>query len=170
VQSLQELRAEHGFSGDDVAALTIHARHKVLSHHDIREPRDVAGAQYSVPYCAAIALYHDVNDPLAFSGAALDDARIRALARSLQLHEMDDTEKGGAWATRVVVELKDGRHFERFAEEFKGTPASPLSAAELQQKFMRMAGDHPRAAELHAQLAKLEDLADCRELAISTPA
>lgn len=169
VQSLQELRAEHGFTGDDVAALTIHARHKVLSHHDIREPRDVAGAQYSVPYCAAIALYRDVNDPLAFSQAALDDARIRALARNLQLREMDEAEKGGAWATRVLVELKDGRRFERFAEEFRGTPASPLSAAELQQKFMRMAGDHPRAAALHAQLAKLEDLADCRQLAIGVP-
>jgi len=35
----------------------------------------------------------------------------------------------------------------------------------LQTKFMRMAGAHPRAAELHAQLVSLEDLADCRTLA-----
>ncbi|MBX9905371.1 MAG: MmgE/PrpD family protein [Burkholderiales bacterium] len=167
VQSLQELRAEHGFNGDDVQSLTIHARHKVLSHHDIREPRDVAGAQYSVPFCAAIALYYDVNDPLAFSETALNDAKVRALAIKLKVVEMSDAEKGGAWATRVAIELKDGRKFERFAEEFKGTPASPLSAEELQTKFMRMAGAHPRAAELHAQLAALETIADCRTLAIS---
>jgi 2-methylcitrate dehydratase PrpD len=167
VQSLQELRAEHGFSGDDVAALTIFARHKILSHHDIREPRDVAGAQYSVPFCAAIALYHDVNDPLAFSETALNDAKVRALALKLKIVEMDHDEEGGAWATRVAVELKDGRRYERFAEEFKGTPASPLSAEELQTKFMRMAGAHPRAAELHAQLTTLENIADCRTLAIS---
>ena len=166
VQSLQELRAEHGFDGDNVAALTIHARHKVLSHHDIREPRDVAGAQYSVPFCAAIALYHDVNDPLAFSETALNDAKVRALARSLKLVEMADTETGGAWATRVVVELRDGRSFERFAGEFRGTPASPLTAEELQTKFMRMAGNHPRAAELHTQLTALESVTDCRTLAI----
>ncbi|MGE4111147.1 MAG: MmgE/PrpD family protein [Burkholderiales bacterium] len=168
VQSLQELRAEHGFSGDDVAALTIHARHKVLSHHDIREPRDVAGAQYSVPFCAAIALYHDVNNPLAFSETALNDPRVRALAKRLTVVEMGSSEQGGAWATRVGVELKDGRRFERFAEEFKGTPASPLSAEELQTKFMRMAGAHAPAARLHAQLAALETVDDCRSLAIGT--
>ena len=170
VQSLQELRAEHGFDGNDVAQLTIHARHKVMSHHDIREPRDVAGAQYSVPFCAAIALYYDVNDPLAFADTALNDAKVRALARTLKLVEMQDSEAGGAWSSRVVVDLRDGRSFERFAEEFKGTPASPLSAAELKTKFMRMTGAHERAQELHAQLAALESLPDCRALAINAPA
>lgn len=167
VQSLQELRAEHQFSGDDVAALTLYARHKILSHHDIREPRDVAGAQYSVPFCAAIALYYDVNDPLAFSDTALHDARVRALALRLKVVALGQDEKGGAWATRVAVELKDGRRLERFAEEFKGTPAAPLSAPELQAKFMRMAGAYPQAAALHGQLADLENLADCRTLALS---
>ena len=169
VQSLQELRTEHSFDGNEVAALTIHARHKVMSHHDIREPRDVAGAQYSVPFCAAIALYYDVNDPLAFADTALNDAKVRTLARSLKLVEMKDTEAGGAWSSRVVVELRDGRRFERFAEEFKGTPASPLSARELKTKFMRMTGAHDRAQELHAQLAALESLPDCRALAINAP-
>lgn len=167
VQSLQELRAEHGFTGNDVAALTIHARHKVMSHHDIREPQDVAGAQYSVPFCAAIALYYDVNDPLAFADTALNDTNVRKLARTLKLVEMKDSEAGGAWSSRVVVELRDGRRFERFAEEFKGTPASPLSAEELKTKFMRMTGAHDRAQELHAQLAALESLPDCRALAIN---
>ena len=64
-------------------------------------------------------------------------------------------------------QMKDGRRFERFAEEFKGTPASPLSAEELQIKFMRMAGAHAPAAALHAQLTALETVADCRTLAIS---
>jgi hypothetical protein len=81
---------------------------------------------------------------------------------------MGHDEKGGAWSSRVAVELKDGRRFERFAEEFKGTPASPLSAVELQTKFMRMAGAHTPAATLHAQLTALETIADCRTLAIGT--
>jgi len=167
VQSLQELRAEHGFDGEAVVQLTVYARHKILSHHDIREPSDVAGAQYSVPFCAAIALYYDVNDPQAFSETALNDPRVRALAKRMLVVEMGEHEKGGAWATRVEVELKDGRRFSRFAEEFKGTPASPLSAEELRTKFMRMASAHAQAAALHEQLATLENLGDCRRLAIT---
>jgi 2-methylcitrate dehydratase PrpD len=136
-----------------------------MSHHDIREPRDVAGAQYSVPFCAAIALYYDVNDPLAFSETALNDAKVRTLCRDLKLVEMAATEPGGAWSTQVLVQLKDGRKFERFAEDFKGTPASPLSADELATKFMRMTSAHAHAAKLLDQLVALENITDCRTLA-----
>ena len=164
VQSLQELRAEHQFDGDAVAELLIEAREKVLSHHDIREPSDIAGMQYSVPFCAAVALYRDASDPQVFSQEALHEPRIRSLAKSLQLRELPHEVAGGAWSSRVTVTLKDGRRFERFAEEFKGTPANPLTAAELEAKFLRMTRRHPAAQQLHDQLRDLESLGDCRSL------
>jgi 2-methylcitrate dehydratase PrpD len=167
VQSLQELRAEQGFDGDAVAELMIEAREKVLSHHDIREPSDIAGMQYSVPFCAAIALYRDTSDPGVFSDDALRDSKIRNLAQSLTLRELPHAVAGGAWSTRVTVTLKDGRRFERFAEEFKGTPANPLSPAELEAKFLRMTRRHTGAQLLYDQLRNLENIGDCRALQLN---
>ena len=167
VQTLQELRAAHHFTGEDVAQLTIGVHDKVLSHHDIREPGDIAGAQYSVPFCAAIALYYDVIDPKVFSDTALFDPRVRQLAKALTLKPIVKDAPGGAWATQVTIVLRDGRRFEQLATQFKGTPESPLSAAELQEKFMRMASAYPLAEALHQQLVHLEEICDCRTLHLS---
>ena len=169
VQSLQELRAEHGFDGDAVESLTIQAGSKVLSHHAGRSPADIAGAQYSVPFCAAIALYFDPTDPGVFSEATINDARVRAAAARVVLAPFDEAAAGRSdWASRVIVTLKDGRRFERLADDFKGTPASPLTNDELAAKFSRMAGEFPGAQALLGQLMALESVTDCRELALST--
>lgn len=168
VQSLLELRAEAGFDGDAVASLVIEAGEKVLSHHANAEPSDLAGAQYSVPFCAAIALYEDPTDPNVFSMQRVADPRIRAAAARIVLVPFTDAAPGrSAWASRVRVELKDGRRFERLADDFRGTPASPLSDDELAAKFMRMAGAFPAAGRLLGQLTALDTLADCRALSLA---
>ena len=143
---------------------------KVLSHHGNREPTDIAGAQYSVPFCAALALYFDPTDPAVFSEPAIRDTRVRALAGRIVLAPFHDDAGGrSAWATRVIVELKDGRRFERLADDFKGTPASPLTDDELSAKFLRMAGAFPQAQHLLDQLYSLEQIDDCSALCLSVP-
>lgn len=171
VQSLLELRAEAGFDGDAVAALTIEAGPKVLSHHANAAPVDLAGAQYSVPFCAALALYDDPTDPSVFSMARVEDPRIRAAALGIVLEPFVDEMPGrSAWASRVRVVLKDGRRFERYADDFRGTPASPLSDDEMAGKFLRMAGGFPSAGRLLEQLMTLESLDDCRRLELAAGA
>jgi 2-methylcitrate dehydratase PrpD len=168
VQSLLELRAEAGFDGDAVAALAIEAGPKVLSHHANAAPVDLAGAQYSVPFCAALALYDDPTDPSVFSMARVEDPRIRAAALRIELEPFADEMPGrSAWASRVRVVLKDGRRFERYADDFRGTPASPLSDDEMAGKFLRMAGGFPSAGRLLEQLMALESLDDCRRLQLA---
>lgn len=171
VQSLLELRAEAGFDGDAVAALAIEAGPKVLSHHANAAPVDLAGAQYSVPFCAALALYEDPTDPSVFSMARVEDPRIRAAALRIVLEPFADEMPGrSAWASRVRVVLKDGRRFERYADDFRGTPASPLSDDEMAGKFLRMAGGFPSAGRLLEQLMALESLDDCRRLELAAGA
>lgn len=170
VQSLIELRTEAAFDGDAVAELVIEASAKVLSHHVNAEPNDLAGAQYSVPFCAAIALYFNLSDPRVFSPATLADPRVRAAARRIRVVPLaGGNDVHSDWASRVRVQLRDGRQFERLADDFKGTPESPLSDAELAAKFLGMAGDFPHARRLLEQLCDLERLEDLSTLAIGLP-
>ena len=92
---------------------------------------------------------------------------MRQLAKALTLKPIVKDAPGGAWATQVTIVLRDGRRFEQLATQFKGTPESPLSAAELQEKFMRMASAYPLAEALHQQLVHLEEICDCRTLHLS---
>jgi 2-methylcitrate dehydratase PrpD len=67
--SIEVLRREHGFSGDDVASVVVRASAKVVSHHADTEPSDTMAAQYSVPWCVAVALRADPTDPESYGRA-----------------------------------------------------------------------------------------------------
>ena len=128
--SLRELMAEHGFRGTDVAKVVVEGTETLISHHDIREPREITKAQYSVPFCVALALHRDPEDPKSFDASALDDPEASPSARS----------------TRITVRLNDGREFVRARDSFKGMPDDPLDSSELRRKFMRLAAGMGDAA------------------------
>jgi 2-methylcitrate dehydratase PrpD len=147
VESLRALMAWHGFGAAQVAGITVHASHKVLSHHDIRAPHDIMQAQYSVPFCVALALYRDPADPRSYSDDALADPGIMDMCRRIELRPYAAAEAPkAAWQTRIEVVLHDGRRFSMERDAFRGTPEEPLDAGALREKFRRLTGDIPEGA------------------------
>jgi 2-methylcitrate dehydratase PrpD len=161
VQAVRELMAEHGFMGADVAAVTIAGSDKLLSHHNIPAPRDIMQAQYSTPFCTALALYRDPVDPNSWTDSALADSGIRAACQAITL-TVAKPALGSNWATRVELKLKDGRSFTREANTYQGMPSNPLPRAGLKEKFMLMTGGTGGAL-----WDKLEKVETARDLAWS---
>lgn len=157
VQSVRELMAEHGFKGGDVASISIAGGEKLLSHHNIPAPRDIMQAQYSAPFCTALALYRDPIDPASWDDSALADPAIRA-ACSLISMTVAKPVLASTWATRIEVKLKDGRSFTREATTYQGMPTNPLPRAGLKEKFMLMTGGS--GAALWDRLESLETQKD----------
>lgn len=157
MQRLRGLMAEHGFGGEDVARLGLECSPKVASHHDIREPGDVMKAQYSVPFCVALALYRDPENPDSFDESALRDPGIGRLCRQIELRGA--TGLPTAWSARIGIELRDGRRLQAQAEDFKGMPGTPLSGEELEHRFKLLTGSAlgaRAAAGWYDRLAALE--------------
>jgi 2-methylcitrate dehydratase PrpD len=94
-------------------------------------------AQYSIPFCVALALFRDPRDPASFDDGALSDPAIREMCRRVSVVVADPPVKS-AGASVVTVQLKDGRSVTREVEEFNGTPARPLDRAALKEKFMTL--------------------------------
>jgi 2-methylcitrate dehydratase PrpD len=67
-----------------------------------------------------------------------------------------------AGASVVTVLLKDGRSVTKEVDEFNGTPARPLSQAELKEKFMTLTRVRygPDAAAIFDRLQGLENEVD----------
>jgi len=160
VQAIEELKDAHGFAGADVSSIAIAGEERVARVNNIPAPADLMMAQYSVPFCVALALYRDARDPQAFTDAAVRDPDIRALASRVTITV--DPEAHGALASTVAVTLKDGRTFTRRVEHFKGTPANPLSPEEMRDKFMRTTRKYREAdmTRLYARLQNLENEPD----------
>ena len=149
VKALSQLQAEHGFAAAEVESVAISGSERMATLHNIPEPADLMMAQYSVPFCAALALYRDPRNPESFADGALDDPDIRALTRRVMVQAASH----GAGPTTVAVNLKGGRRFT--ATETDGT----LDSADLGDKFARLTraalGDRAAAA-LFERLQHLE--------------
>lgn len=157
-----DLKAKHGIRGEDVASITMAVNEKTLSHHNIPEPADLAMAQYSVPFSAALALFVDPTDPNVFCDQNVNDPRIRALSKTVRLELMNATQGHVNMASRVTLHLKNGKTVSAEGDDFKGTPTMPLSRAELLDKFLKLTAhrDRVKAQRLFEQLAEAEKVAD----------
>jgi 2-methylcitrate dehydratase PrpD len=159
IQGLQELRAEGGFTADDVAEIVIGTSKKVVGNHDIKKPADAMAAQYSVPFSVALSFFRDPLDPQSFLDAKLDDPAILGLCQKIRLEVFDETAKPGkAWVCRIAVKLKDGRTLNRTLTDFSGSPTKPMSREDFDGKFRASTRDlGPEAsARLLDGLTRLE--------------
>jgi 2-methylcitrate dehydratase PrpD len=151
VRAVRDLQAEHGFSGGDVESITVTGNQRMVERHAIAEPADLMLAQYSIPFCVALALFREARDPESYDESALADPQIRALCRRVRV--VPEAHAGhGAMGSTVIVTLADGRHFERHVD------SGLLEPGELPDKFARLTraalGDN--SAAFLARLQRLE--------------
>ncbi len=161
VQAVLELQAAHGFTGVDVDRVTVAGSERMATINNIADPTDIMMAQYSIPFCVALALFRDPRDPVSFDDSALLDADIRSMCGRVSVIVADPPTKAAA-ASIVTIQLKDGRSFTREVEEYSGTPARPLDRAELRDKFVTLTRTRygAEAAGLFERLQNLENEAE----------
>ena len=158
VTAILRLKGRFGFAGDEVESVTVAGSEKMLSHHNIPAPRDLAMAQYSTPFCVALACYGDPRDPGAFSDATLSDQAIRKLCGKVKIELREHTPAKKQLGSRVTVRLKDGRVLAEELEEFPGTPDEPLDRNGLREKFETITAGlrRNRPAAIFDSIATLE--------------
>jgi 2-methylcitrate dehydratase PrpD len=155
MQALRELMAEQEFQPQDVMGLSLQCAPKVCSHHDIRKPGDLMQAQYSVPFCVALALHRDPLQPSAFDESALTDPDLAQTCALIDLQPASDLPT--AWSARLTVTLRDGRRLERAADAFRGMPQDPAGPDQERERFLALCQrlGRPASLALHERLAAL---------------
>jgi 2-methylcitrate dehydratase PrpD len=155
VQAIIDLRAQHRYAGAAVSLIHIAGNDKMAGVNNIPSPADIMMAQYSIPFCVALAHMRDPHDPRSFDQTALRDPHIRALAQRVQITVAE--ERPTPLAAAVTVTLQDGRVLTRSVSDFKGTPEQPLEQAELREKFL-MLTRHCTADDMGEMFDRLQHL------------
>lgn len=167
IRLLEDMKREHGIKGDDIAEIRAATSEKVLSHHLIVAPKDVATAQYSLPFCLAIAAYRDPRQPKSFLDKPHEDPKLQDLAKrmSFTLNE-ESNQPGKAWATKMDVTLRDGRVISVEGNGFRGAPDTPMSEAEIDTKFMMLTSSlgEAKSRKLLQRLKEIESCSDVNSL------
>ena len=142
VQLLQQFRGPHPLQEAEIRAVRVGVSSYAARNNGEPAPRDTMGAQYSIPFCAAIALLGDPHDPAAFRPAAVDDPVTRAVAQrvSVEIDPAVEAVYPAQFGASVLLTLADGRTRQGVVMDCHGTPADPCTAAERMDKFMLLAG------------------------------
>jgi len=156
VEAILDLRSQHGISGGDVASIQIAGSRRMATTNNIPAPPDILIAQFSVPFCVALAMYRNAIDPYSFDEAAVHDPAIQALASQVRVTVAPGQDADDVSST-VAVTLKDGRVLTQRVTEFLGTPARPLTGRDMRQKFLLLTQKYP-AKQMERLFDRLENM------------
>ena len=154
LQALEEIRAERSFTPADILGIEITADADTVERHNIPNPSDAMLAQYSVPFCIALACCRNPHDPRSFDQSALTDPEIRAVSALVKLSR-GNLKRGAA---SVTVRLKDNTVLSRTVTVIRATPDIPPTRDDVYEKFSLLTNHLPRARmeELFSRVQNLE--------------
>ena len=159
-QQLVSLRGARALNAADVKSVRVGVSAYAKAQNGNPLPQDTMGAQFSIPYCAALALTGDPADPAAYGEEALRDAARRGLAQRVEIFVDPEMEAAYPrhYGARVELELANGGRKSSTKMDPHGMPADPCTQEELEQKFQRLASRVKTAPQVSTLLAEVRQL------------
>lgn len=132
IDAIISLRRDHQLDPNDVVA--IEARANALLSWVMAKGRPATGldGKFSSSHCAAVAMVDGAAGLSQFTDERVDAPEVVAMRERVRF-DFDDTLPKDA--ATVTLSLSDGRELTRETKHNKGTPANPMSDAELSAKF-----------------------------------
>jgi len=137
-------------------------------------PRTALEGKFSLEYCMAVAIIDKEVGLRQFTDDKVEDTKIQEIISKVRYSHPPEMGSTSADSMRgrveVVLKLKDGTEFSRLVEAAKGDPENPLTAKEIETKFLDCAQfvfpqqDAKRFLEIIFMLEKIEDISVLMEL------
>src|SRR6266540_2331546 len=161
---------EHDIRPDQVRRVRVGTNRNMpnaLIHH---RPRTELNAKFSMEFCMAILLLERKAGLAQFTDEVVGREDVRRLIEKIDFDVHPEAEAAGyeKMTTIIEVELVDGRALRGRADFGKGSPADPMSDAELEAKFRDCAAwgglTEQDASSVAGLIWLIEELGDVREL------
>ena len=139
IDALDGLMKAHRFAHGDVSAINVRTfREAADLYRGI--PTSTSQAQYSLAFALAVRLVHGWVGPDHIQREGLEDTVVANVVKHIHI-EVDERHCNrfpeGRWSD-VTVELRDGTVLSSGDVHAKGGPESPMSDAEVKEKFFNM--------------------------------
>jgi 2-methylcitrate dehydratase PrpD len=149
----------------DIRTVDVYTFARALRLNNSADPGTLEGAQYSLPFCLAVAACGGAEALLPLSPEWLHRPEVTKLAARVQLHvdpTMDACFPAEAGA-RVCLETAAGR-VEQTVRHPLGDPNNPMDRIRLTTKFRRLAAGVMAPADQNRLLAAVEGLPDLESI------
>ena len=170
LEALSALVRDHGFDWRAVEAIDVlTSEYQVLHSGWAYRPDSVMTAQMNMAYCIAVLLIQGQVFIDQFDEAYLGDPTILELIGKVHVTAKPDQDHKDRTAV-VTVRLKGGQSFSAACRAPRGHPDNPPTTADIESKFMALAGkilpaaNCTRIVEMVAGVERLDDVADLAPL------
>jgi 2-methylcitrate dehydratase PrpD len=160
IDGMLDLRSGPGFDAGSIRSLRIETFGWALKLNNDRAPATLEAAQYSLPFCIALAAIRGGDPLVRLSETTLRDAAVLELSARIDLAIDPAFERlfPAAVPARIVLETDAGR-FERTVTAPLGEPSNPLDWAALERKFHTASAGLIGARQNECLLQAIERLA-----------
>lgn len=134
----------NGLVHQDIAQIDVWSLTDLSEMFTSIEPEELVDAQFSLPYCVALALLGIPPGPEWFNKDLFHDETVLSIGSRVKIHpdsRSDDIfhNEDRRITARVVITTNGGASFEESAPAPRGTPMLPVSEEEITGKYLAMA-------------------------------
>lgn len=141
--ALDKVREREPIGPDQVKSMVVftNSKHILGNIGTIREPDDVLGAQFSLPFSMAMRLHHSGkglhggNGFWDYVNIDLKDPKLLETASRVTCAVAPTEWTGVDKGAGMEIELMDGRRIKELVTYPRGVPENPLTPAEVKEKF-----------------------------------
>jgi 2-methylcitrate dehydratase PrpD len=169
IDGLLDLQATHGVQPADILSVRVATFHDATAQHNQEDPRSPEEAQYSLPFCLAVAAHHGGSGLLPLEHAMLGDGQLVEFARrvrwvvdpSLEAAYREDRANRGA---TVTLETTRGT-FEHRVDAAQGAVEYPMREPAITFKLEALAAGTLRPDQQQRLIERLlGDETDARQI------
>ena len=139
IDALFLIMAENNLNADMINKIEVHTFERALRLNNYPAPNSLEGAQYSIPFCMAVAAIEGKEGLLPLTLTLLSRKDLVSFANMIQLYS--DQKLDRLFPTmvpaRVTAHTKKGV-FEKVVKSPKGDLSNPMSFAEIENKLRRL--------------------------------
>jgi len=136
IEASLDLRGKLGTRLSDIKGIHCFVTRNAGQRAGTQYPATVENAKFSVSYLVAYSLIHGAPKIAAFTVKALEDERVKALARTVTASVDPELGPGtDSSPARVRVTLADGQVLEERKDYAIGSARNPMTAAQIEDKF-----------------------------------
>jgi 2-methylcitrate dehydratase PrpD len=154
---LDALMRENDLAARDIARIVVHC--SAMAHRHCAwpyRPAGVTAAQMNMPFALAMMAVDRAAMGAQFREDRLADPKVLPMLDRIVVEPAEEYSKGGdetRHAARIMIETTSGRTLRRETWDRPGSPANPMTEAQLQDKFAVLA----RSVLYDGQIETLDD-------------
>ncbi|WP_454781100.1 MmgE/PrpD family protein [Legionella sp. WA2022007384] len=173
LETLDRVRSTIEIIPEQIKSITLYIDNPDVFHHicSIREPKDVLGAQFSLPFSLAMRLWHGGKGVEGGNGfwdylsVDLANPHILNIVKKISCILVDSNQNTiRSQLYPFIMELNDGRLIEQELLLAKGIPKNPLSSAEVQEKFLFITEKNLPRGRVQKIINMIENISDLPDI------